>query len=87
MQEYICSALKTETNFHTATLQSLIKKIVVSANICCSHKISNQLSLEDGRRKMSLLVDALGLNSFKKYARRLKLLHLLFEGHPRSDNF
>lgn len=66
MQEYICGALKTETNFHTTTLQSLIKKIVVSVNICCSHKISNQLSLEDGRRKMSLPVDALGLNYFKK---------------------
>lgn len=39
MQEYIRSALKTETNFHTTTLQSLIKKIVVSV---CRYMLLSQ---------------------------------------------
>lgn len=39
MQEYICNALKTETNFHTTTLQSLIKKIVVSV---CQYVLLSQ---------------------------------------------
>lgn len=66
MQKYVCSVSRTETNFHTTTLQWLIKKIVVSdcQYVLLSQNIKSAFSW-GWSSEISLPVDALGFKSIK----------------------